>query len=76
MKLADDQRAGLGMLNASVRGRTEALMLAHGFTLGCYTGWSEMASLPLCGSPHTPIGRAVLVTMMKITDAGRRALNE
>jgi uncharacterized membrane protein len=31
MKLVDDQRAALGILAASMRGRTESLMLAHGF---------------------------------------------
>jgi hypothetical protein len=38
MELVDDQRAALGMLAASVRGRTESLMLAHGFAIEMLRG--------------------------------------
>jgi hypothetical protein len=38
MKLVDDQRAALGILAASVRGRPESLMLAHGFAIGMLRG--------------------------------------
>jgi hypothetical protein len=76
MKLADDQRAALGMLNASVRGRTESLMLAHGFVLGMLHGLVRDGLATAVREPAYPNRRAVLVTMMQITDAGRRALNE
>jgi hypothetical protein len=56
MKLVDDQRAALGILAASVRGRPESLMLAHVFAIGMLRGRSEMDSLPLCGRPHITIG--------------------
>jgi hypothetical protein len=38
MNLTDDQRSALGKLAASVRGRTESVMLAHGFSIGMLRG--------------------------------------
>jgi hypothetical protein len=36
--LTDDQRSALGMLAASLRGRTESTMLAHSFAIGMLRG--------------------------------------
>jgi hypothetical protein len=76
MKLAVDQRAALGILAASVRGRTESLMLAHGFAIGMLHELVRDGLATAVREPAYPNRRAVLVTMMQITDAGRRALNE
>jgi hypothetical protein len=76
MKLADDQRAALGVLAASVRGRTESLMLAHGFAIGMLHGLVRDGLATAVREPAYYNRRAVLVTMMEITDAGRRALND
>jgi hypothetical protein len=76
MKLADDQRAALGMLAASVHGRTESLMLAHGFAIGIILGLVRDGLATAVREPAYPNRRAVVVTMMQVTDAGRRALNE
>ena len=74
MKLADDQRAALGMLAASARGRTESLMLAHGFAM--LHGLVRDGFATAVREPAYYNRRAVVVTTMEITDAGRRALNE
>ena len=76
MKLADDQRAALGLLAASVRGRTKSLMLAHGFAIGMLHGLVRDGLATAVREPAFPNRRAVVVTVMQITDAGRRAFNE
>jgi hypothetical protein len=76
MNLADDQRAALGLLAAPVRGRTESLMLAHGFAIGMLHGLVRDGLATAVREPAFPNRRAVVVTMMQITDAERRALNE
>jgi hypothetical protein len=67
MNLTDDQRSALGILAASLRGRTESMMLAHGFAIG-------MLRAGRAGYGCSGARRAVLVTRMQITDAGRRAI--
>ena len=74
MNLADDERAALGMLAASVRGRTESIMLAHGFAIGMLRGLVR-DGLATAVQPAYYNRRAVLVTTMRITDAGRKALD-
>jgi hypothetical protein len=76
MKLVDDQRAALGILAASVRGRTESLMLAHGFAIGMLRGLVRDGLATALREPAYYNKRAVLVTVMQITDAGRKALDE
>jgi hypothetical protein len=76
MKLVDDQRAALGILAASVRGRPESLMLAHGFAIGMLRGLVRDGLAYALREPAYFNRRAVLVTVMQITDAGRRALDE
>jgi hypothetical protein len=75
MNLADDQLAALGMLAASVRGRTESIMLAHGFAIGMLRGLVRDGLATAVREPAYYNRRAVLVTTMRITDAGRKALN-
>jgi hypothetical protein len=70
MKLTDDQRAALGLLAASMRGRTETIMLAHGFAIEMLHGLAMAVREPAYYGR-----RAVLVTMMQITDTGRLALS-
>jgi hypothetical protein len=72
-KLAKDQREALGMLAASLRGRMESLMQAHGFEVG------TLRSLVREGLATADRGPAYFnprstVTILEITDAGRRAI--
>jgi hypothetical protein len=73
MTLAQDQREALGMLAASLRGRVESLMQAHGFGVGTLRslvreGLATADRGPAYFNPRTT------VTMLQITDAGRRAI--
>jgi hypothetical protein len=75
MKLAKDQREALGMLAASLRGRVESVMQAHGFAIGTLHGLVQegLATAdrgPAYFNPHA------IVTMLEITEAGRRAMVE
>ena len=70
------RRRALELLEASIDGCTEAIMLAHGFT-------SEMlvqlvqAELATATAERMRTGnRTIEVIRMKITDAGRQALGE
>jgi hypothetical protein len=74
MKLVDDQRAALGILAASVRGRTESLMQAHGFAIGMLRGLVRDGLATALRETAYYNRRAVLVTVMQITDAGREEL--
>ena len=72
-KLAKDQREALGMLAASLRGRMESLMQAHGFEVG------TLRSLVREGLATADRGPAyfnpgAIVTVLEITEAGRRAI--
>ena len=57
-------------------GRKESLKLAHGFAIGMLHGLVRDGLATAVREPAYPNRRAVLVTMMQITDAGRRVLNE
>ena len=67
-----DRRRALELLAASPDGYTEALMLAHGFLLLDLC----IASLAIA-TPERMVagGRPVEVVRMKITEAGRQAIN-
>ena len=69
-----DRRRALELLAASPDGCTEALMLAHGFTVELLVDLC-IAELAIA-TPERMVagGRAVEVVRMKITEAGRRAL--
>jgi hypothetical protein len=64
------------LLAASRDGCTEAIMLAHGFT-GETTAALIRGGLALATTERMRAGnRAIEVTRVRITDAGRRALEE
>jgi len=69
-----DRRRALELLAASHDGATEAIMLAHGFTVEQLVGLvrSGLAS----ATPERVLAgkRATEVTTVRITEAGRRAL--
>ena len=69
-----DRRRALELLAASPDGCTEALMLAHGFTVELMVDLC-IAELAIA-TPERMVagGRTVEVVRMKITEAGRRAL--
>jgi hypothetical protein len=68
-----DRRRALELLASSRDGCTEAIMLAHGFTV------AQMVDLCIAGLATATVermvvgGRTVEVVRMKITDAGRQA---
>jgi hypothetical protein len=69
-----DRRRALELLATSPDGATEAIMLAHGFTV------DQMVELVRAGlasaTPERVVAgkRATQVTRVRITEAGRRAL--
>ena len=70
-----DRRRALELLAASHDGYTEALMLAHGFPVPllvdlCIAGLAIATPEPMVAG-----GRPVEVVRMKITEAGRQAIN-
>jgi hypothetical protein len=74
MALNHDQRRALRLLAAAPNGATEAIMLAHGFTI------SLLDDLMLRGLATTDQRamragrRPIKVTWLMITDGGRQAL--
>jgi hypothetical protein len=74
--LSADRRRALELLADSVEGCTEAVVLAHGITPKLIAGLVR-AGLVTTETAHMLAGgRAIYVTRIKITDAGRRALAE
>jgi hypothetical protein len=75
MKLAKDQREALGMLAASPRGRVESVMQAHGFAVGTLHGLVRegLASADRGPAHFNP---CAIVTVLEITEAGRKAIAE
>jgi hypothetical protein len=69
-----DRRRALELLAASPDGCTEAIMLAHGFTVELLVDLC-MAELAIA-TPERMVasGRTVEVVRMRITEAGRRGL--
>jgi hypothetical protein len=75
MTLSPEQRWALRLLADSVHGHTEAVMLAHSFTV------DQLAVLVRDGlataEPDMLAGRPPMkVVRLRITDAGRRAVGE
>jgi hypothetical protein len=72
--LSTEQRRALRLLANSGDGVTEALMMAHGF------GTKLMAALVEAGLATTSVervvggGRVVKITLLKISQTGRKAL--
>jgi hypothetical protein len=72
-KLAKDQREALGMLAASLRRRMESVMQAHGIAIETLRGLVRAGPATADRGPAYFDPRAI-VTMLQITDAGRRAI--
>jgi hypothetical protein len=72
-KLAPDQREALGMLAASLRGRTESVMEAHGVEIETIRG---LVQAGLAASDRGPayFNPRAIVTTLQITEAGRKAI--
>jgi hypothetical protein len=75
-KRSSERRRALALLAASPDGSTEALLLAHGFSTEMIVelirdGFANAQTERVMAS-----GRAIEVTRVRITDAGRRALAE
>jgi hypothetical protein len=68
--MTDDERRLLELLAASADGATDALLREHGLTL------EVMANMVRARLATVHCDRAVEVTRVWITDAGRRALAE
>jgi hypothetical protein len=74
--LSADRRRALELIADSVDGCTEAVLLAHGVTPRFIAGL-VLARLATAETARMlASGRALAVTRIKITDAGRRALAE
>jgi hypothetical protein len=76
MKLGAEQRRALQMLAGSPLGATEALFLAHGFTIEVL---AELVRAGLATATSERVrsgsgGKLIEVTRVRITEAGRRAL--
>jgi hypothetical protein len=68
------RRRALELLGASPHGCTEAIMIAHGFTVDMLVKLIR-AGLASAGTERMVAGgRSIEVTRVRITEAGRRAL--
>jgi hypothetical protein len=72
-KLAKDQREALGMLAASLHGRMESVMEAHGATIGTLLSPDGLATADRRPAHFNP---GAIVTVLQITEAGRKAIAE
>ena len=69
-----DRRRALELLAASRDGYTEAMMLAHGFTVELMVDLC-IAELAIATPEHMVTGgRAIEVVRLRITESGRQAL--
>ena len=71
--LSAEERRALELLAASPEGATEALLVTHGFTSELITGLLDAGLAMAITEPMTG-ERTVDVTRVRITDAGRAAL--
>jgi hypothetical protein len=72
-KLAKDQREALGMLAASLHGRIESVMEAHGVAIGTLRGLVG-AGLAVADRRPAHFNPGAIVTMLQITEAGQKAI--
>ena len=72
-KLAREEREALGMLAASLRGRLESIMQAHGFGAEIL---HRLVREGLAAEDREPayFNQRATVMTLQITDAGRRAI--
>jgi hypothetical protein len=73
VELAQDQREALGMLAASLHGRTESVMEAHGATIGTLRGLVRMG-LATADRRPAHFNPGAIITVLQITEAGRQAI--
>jgi hypothetical protein len=71
---ADRHRRALRLLDSSPDGVTEAVMLAHGFSIELMADLVHNRLAVASRETVLASGRSIEVTRMKITAAGRRAL--
>jgi hypothetical protein len=76
MKLNDEQRRALQLLARSSNGCTEAIMLAHGFTIDMLGELGAGGLLRVDIHNAHAGGRAKFIVWMEITAAGRKAIAE
>ena len=72
--LTVDQRQALRLLDLSVNGCTQSMLLARGLAIGMLRGLVR-DGLATADRERAPAGRGtVIITRLRITDAGRKAL--
>jgi hypothetical protein len=72
--LNDEQRRALELLGRSPNGCTEALMLAHGFTIATLAELSAIGLLRVDAHNAHAGGRQKMVAWMQISAAGRKGI--
>jgi hypothetical protein len=70
------RRRALELLAASLDGRTEAIMLAHGLKVELLVELVRVGFATASTERMLASGRPIEITRLKITGAGRRALAE
>jgi hypothetical protein len=73
VKMSDDEREALGMLAASLRGRMESVMEAHGVAIGTLRGL-VCAGLATADRGPAYFNPGAIVTVLQITEAGQKAI--
>jgi hypothetical protein len=74
--MTDDERRLLELLAASADGTTDALLVAHGFDFDLIARLVREGLATATPDRTFAAGKPVEVTRVRITDAGRRALEE
>jgi len=74
MSLVIDQREALNLLARSTHGYRESILLAHGFPIETLRRLMRDGLVIAEREPAYLSRRAIVVTRVRITDAGRRAL--
>jgi hypothetical protein len=74
MSLVVDQREALNLLARSTHGYRESILLAHGFPIEMLRRLMRDGLVIAEREPAHVNRRAIVVTRVRITDAGRRAL--
>ena len=75
-RLGNDEREALLLLAGSPQGRTESILMAHGFAIGVLHGLVRDGLATATREGAITARRGIVVTRMRITDAGRRSLTK
>jgi hypothetical protein len=75
-KLSDEQRRALRLLERSPEGRTEAVLLAHGFSIEVLRELVSSGNARAEAHTMTSAGRPVTVVWLQISAAGRQVIAE